>query len=44
MIKKNIKKILSDEQLKLLKINLKLRPGEINPKIYYKIADLETAG
>ena len=40
MINKNIKKILNEEQLKLLNINLNLRPGEINPKIYYKITEL----
>ena len=46
MINKNIKKLLSKDKIKLLKnLNLKSRPSEIRPEIYYKIAELyETRG
>ena len=40
MINKNIKKILSEEQINKIKnLNLKKRPSEIQPEIYYKIAE-----
>ena len=46
MINKNIKKLLSKDKIKLLKnLNLKSRPSEIRPEIFYKIAELyETRG
>ena len=41
MINKNIKKILSQDQLKkILPLNLDSRPSEITPEIYYKITEL----
>ena len=41
MIKKNISKILNkDEIVKIKDLNLKLRPSDIKPEIYYKIAEL----
>jgi len=41
MINKNIKKILSKNQLNLIKnINLSSRPSELQPDIYYKITEL----
>ena len=40
MINKNIKKILSDKKINEIKhLNLKKRPSEIQPEIYYKIAE-----
>ena len=41
MINKNIKKLLIKIKLKKIKeINLKSRPTEIRPEIYYKITEL----
>tara|TARA_Y100000768_G_scaffold352236_1_gene303671 strand:- start:17054 stop:17842 length:789 start_codon:yes stop_codon:yes gene_type:complete len=41
MIKKNIKKLLNnDEIIKIKDFNLKLRPSQVKPEIYYKIAEL----
>ena len=41
MINKNIKKILSKNQLNLIKdLNLSSRPSELQPDIYYKITEL----
>ncbi len=41
MINKNIKKILSPNRInEIPNINLKLRPSEISPEIYYKITEL----
>ena len=41
MINKNIKKIISDDKIKkILNLNLKSRPAEIKPEIYYKITEL----
>ena len=40
MSNKNIKKILSDKKINEIKnLNLKKRPSEIQPEIYYKIAE-----
>ena len=41
MINKNIKKILSDKNIKRLKdLKLNMRPSDIKPEIYYKITEL----
>jgi 16S rRNA (adenine1518-N6/adenine1519-N6)-dimethyltransferase len=41
MINKNIKKLFTDEEIKIIKdINLNYRPSEIKPEIYYKITEL----
>ena len=41
MVNKNIKKILNEDQIKLVKnFNLQLRPSNIKPDVYYKIAEL----
>ena len=41
MINKNIKKILSYDQIsKIKKINLNSRPSELSPNMYYKITEL----
>ena len=41
MINKTLKKILNDKQIKKIKnINLKSRPAELQPEIYYKITEL----
>ena len=41
MINKNIKKIISDDKIKkIFNLNLKSRPAEIKPEIYYKITEL----
>ena len=41
MINKNIKKILNEDQIKLIKnFNLQLRPSKIKPDLYYKITEL----
>jgi len=41
MINKNIKKLLTQKQIKSLnQLNLKSRPSELKPEIYYKIAKL----
>ena len=41
MINKSVKKILSDKDLRSIpKINLKLRPENIDPNIFYKITEL----
>ena len=41
MIKKNIYKILDERKIKLIKnLNLKLRPSNIEPDVYYKITKL----
>ena len=41
MINKNIKKILKNEKIKKIKnINLKSRPSELRPEIFYKITEL----
>jgi len=41
MINKNIKKLFTDEEIKIIKdINLNNRPSEIKPEIYYKITEL----
>ena len=41
MINKNIKKILSNEEIKLIQdLNLNSRPSEIKPETYYKITEL----
>ena len=38
---KNIKKLFTDEEIKIIKdINLNNRPSEIKPEIYYKITEL----
>jgi 16S rRNA (adenine1518-N6/adenine1519-N6)-dimethyltransferase len=40
MINKNIKKVLSDTQIKKIKnLDYNLRPADINPEIYYKITE-----
>jgi 16S rRNA (adenine1518-N6/adenine1519-N6)-dimethyltransferase len=41
MINKNIKKILSSEEIKLIRdLNLNSRPSEIKPETYFKITEL----
>ena len=41
MINKNIKKILSKNQIQSVKqLNLNSRPSELKPEIYYKITEL----
>ena len=41
MIKKNIYKILDKRKIKLIKnLDLKLRPSNIEPDLYYKITEL----
>ena len=41
MINKNIKKVLSENQLSLIKnLNLSSRPSDLQPDIYYKITEL----
>ena len=41
MINKNIKKLLSKNEIKKLKdLNLTMRPSEISPETYYKITQL----
>ena len=40
MINKNIHKILDKDKLNKLDINLQLRPSELRPEVYYKIAKL----
>ena len=41
MIKKNIKKVVNDEEIKTIKdLNLNHRPSEVKPEIYYKITEL----
>ena len=41
MINKNIKKILSEEQISNLKdLTLNSRPSDIKPQLYYKITEL----
>ena len=46
MINKNIKKILeiSNQIKKIPELNLKFRPSEIKPEIYYKITELYEKG
>ena len=44
MINKNLKKLLSQNDIKKLKdINLKSRPSEIEPNTYYKIVKIYEA-
>ena len=41
MINKNIRKILTQDQINSIKsLNLNLRPSEIKPEIYYKITQI----
>ncbi len=41
MINKNIKKILNKEQMrKLLDLKMNIRPAEIEPEVFYKIASI----
>ena len=41
MINKNIKKILSNDKIKIIDgLKLNSRPAEIRPEIYYKIAEI----
>ncbi len=41
MINKNIKKVLSEKKINQVSgLNLNSRPGEISPKVYYKITEL----
>ena len=45
MINKNIKKILSYDQIsKIKKIDLNSRPSELSPNMYYKITELSERG
>ena len=45
MINKNIKKILKTSHIKKINnLNLKSRPSEIKPEIYYKITELYENG
>ena len=44
MINKILKKIFNDDRrIDKLKINTKLRPGDIKPDIYYKITEIYEA-
>ena len=41
MINKNLKKILTDKEINMINgLNIKSRPSELSPEIYYKIAEL----
>lgn len=41
MINKNIKKILTDEEIKKIpNLEVNLRPTELKPNIFYKITEL----
>ena len=40
MINKNIKIINEDKIKKILNLNIKSRPSELKPEIYYKITEL----
>ena len=41
MINKNIKKILNNNEIQMIReLDLQLRPSEIKPEIYYRIAEL----
>ena len=41
MINKNIKKIFPKNKIRMIQnLNLKLRPSEIKPEIFYRIAEL----
>ena len=41
MINKNIKKILNNNEIRMIReLDLQLRPSEIKPEIYYRIAEL----
>jgi 16S rRNA (adenine1518-N6/adenine1519-N6)-dimethyltransferase len=41
MINKNVKKVLDENQINMVsQLNLKMRPAEIKPDIYYKITEL----
>ena len=41
MINKNIKKVLDENQINMVsQLNLKMRPAEIKPDVYYKITEL----
>ena len=41
MINKSIKKIIDEDKIKkILNLNIKLRPSELKPEIYYKITEL----
>ena len=45
MINKNILKLLNKKKIdKILKLNIKLRPSDIQPEIYYKITKLYERG
>ena len=45
MINKNIKKLLSKNKIRMIgNLNLKLRPSEIRPEIFYRIAELYETG
>ena len=45
MINKNIKKLLSKNKIKMIgNLNLKLRPSELKPEIFYRIAELYETG
>ena len=45
MIKKSLKKVLKDNKVDQIKgLNLKLRPENISPEIYYQITELFEQG
>ena len=45
MINKNIKKLLSKNKIKMIgNLNLKLRPSELKPEIFYRITELYETG
>ena len=39
MINKNIKKILTQEKIKILNLKTNLRPTDLSPETYYKITE-----
>ncbi len=41
MINKNLRKILTDKEINMINgLNIKSRPSELSPEMYYKIAEL----
>ena len=40
MINKNLRKLITEDKIKNLKLNLKCRPSELKPELYYKITEL----
>ena len=40
MINKNLKKLLNENKIKSLNLNLKKRPSDLKPQTYFKITEL----